>query len=113
MRRCCLNRCLAIRSCFLRTIWQKRFVSGGIRISFREPADDHVKHGCEEDAEDGHAEHPAEHCHPQRKPHFGARPLGQDQRDYTQDEANDVIKMGRRRSLLASMVASFRPFPWS
>ena len=51
-----------------------------------EPLDDVEEHRRQEDAEQRHAEHAAEHRRPQRAPHLGPGPRGDDQRHDAQDE---------------------------
>ena len=57
--------------------WRGRLGSSSfVLFACAEPLDDVVEHRREEDAEERHAEHPAEDRRAQRSPHLGAGPLG-------------------------------------
>src|SRR5262249_21509520 len=63
------------------TRWRRRN-----RLLRGEPANDTVKDGREEDAEDRHTQHAAEYGNAQRHAHFSASALAQNQWDDTEDE---------------------------
>ncbi|KWT85151.1 hypothetical protein APY03_3954 [Variovorax sp. WDL1] len=52
----------------------------------REPAQRHIEHRRQEQAERSHADHPGEHRHAHGRAHLGAGTRGQHQRQHTHDE---------------------------
>ena len=83
------------------------------RRRLAEPLDDVEEHRRQEDAEQRHAQHAAEHGHAQRPPHLRAGALATISGTTPRMKANEVIRIGRRRSFTASSVASRRGRPAS
>ena len=101
------------------TVWEGRglcLTSDGLNISKfpvpGKPHDDRVENGCEEQSEDCHAEHSAEHRDAQRKRSRPA-PFASTNGTTPRMKAKEVIKIGRRRKRQAWMVASILLAPWS
>ncbi len=57
-----------------------------ILFLFREPADDHIKYGREQQAEERDTGHSREDGRPQSLPHFRARAFREDERHHAENE---------------------------
>ena len=71
--------------------------------TFREPADHNVDDGREKNSKKRHTQHAAKDRCAEGLTHLGTGARSEDQRDDARRKANEVMRMGRKRSRPASI----------